>query len=69
MLRMQNPKIEKRMTIETYSFQDPDIVVKMLNILRVYYNYMLRGVDNQTPAMRIGLAKGVVRADDLFSYT
>lgn len=52
-----------------YAFYDPEMVVKMLNILRFYQNYMLKGPDNQTPAMRIGLAKGVVRADDLFSYT
>lgn len=52
-----------------YAFYDPEMVVKMLNILRVYQNYILKGPDKKTPAMRIGLAKGVVRADDLFSYT
>ncbi|WP_175514092.1 hypothetical protein, partial [Oceanisphaera psychrotolerans] len=39
---------------------NPVMVEKMLQILRVYYNFCLRGKDGKTPAQRLGLAKGPV---------
>jgi transposase-like protein len=48
-----------------YSPYNPQIVQKMLNILRVYHNYCLPGNDKLTPAFKLGLAKGVVRLDDI----
>lgn len=51
-----------------YGFYDPDMVPKMVTILRFYHNWMLRGRDGATPAMRIGLAKGLIYPRDLFSF-
>lgn len=48
-----------------YSPYNPKIVQKMLNILRVYHNYCLKGSDKKTPAVRLELAKGIVRLDDI----
>ena len=43
-----------------YSAYRPENIVKVLDIFRVYYNYSLLGQDKQTPALRLGLAKGVI---------
>ncbi|MDF3607586.1 putative toxin-antitoxin system toxin component, PIN family [Paracoccus sp. DMF-8] len=51
-----------------YGFYDPDMVPKLVTILRFYHNWMLRGRDGATPAMRIGLAKGLIYPRDLFSF-
>jgi len=40
----------------------------ILDIFRVYYNYCLAGKNKQTPAMRIGLAKGVVPLEDIIYF-
>ncbi|TDL86069.1 hypothetical protein [Meridianimarinicoccus aquatilis] len=54
-----------------YSFYNPEMVPKMVAILRFYYNYMLVPVDGdgQNPAMRLGLAKGKIYVRDLLSYS
>jgi hypothetical protein len=40
---------------------NPQIIAKLLQILRVYYNYCKKSdKDGKTPAERIGLAKGAV---------
>ena len=39
---------------------NPDMVHKLLQMLRVYFNYCLKGDDGKTPAQRLGLAKGPV---------
>lgn len=49
-----------------YSFYNPEMVPKLATILRFYHNYMLPGDDKKTPAMRLGLAKGLVYERDLF---
>jgi len=51
-----------------YSAYNPAVIVKLLEIFRVYYNYCLTGKDKQTPAMRIGLAKGVVPLEDIIYF-
>ncbi len=43
-----------------YSAYNPAMVIKMLDIFRVFYNYIEVGKDGKTPAMRLGLAKGKV---------
>jgi len=49
-----------------YSPYNPAIIQKLLDIFRVYYNYTLPGKkDGKTPAMRFGLAKGIVRVDEI----
>ena len=51
-----------------YSAYNPESIVKLLDIFRVYYNYCLAGKDGQTPAMRIGLARGLVSPDDIVYF-
>lgn len=51
-----------------YSAYNPESIVKLLDIFRVYYNYCLKGKDGNTPAMRLGLAKGVVTLEDLIYF-
>lgn len=52
-----------------YSFYNPEMVPKLATILRFYHNYMLpRGKEKMTPAMKLGVAKGVVYERDLFSF-
>jgi len=51
-----------------YSAYNPAVIVKLLDIFRVYYNYCLAGKDKETPAMRIGLAKGVVPLEDIIYF-
>lgn len=48
-----------------YSPYNPQIVQKLINILRVYHNYCLKGDDKQTPAVRLGLAKGPVALEKI----
>lgn len=51
-----------------YSPYNPVMVVKLLDIFRVYYNYCLIGQDKQTPAMRLELAKGKVTEEDIIYF-
>jgi hypothetical protein len=51
-----------------YSPYNPVVIVKLLDIFRIYYNYCLVGKDKQTPAMRIGLAKGSVPLENIIYY-
>jgi len=54
-----------------YAPYNPAIIEKLLTILRVYYNYCLvsKGSGAKgTPAMRLGLAKGPVRVEDVIYF-
>jgi hypothetical protein len=51
-----------------YSAYNPESIEKMLSIFRVYYNYVLKGQDGQTPAMRLGLARGPVTMEDIIRF-
>lgn len=51
-----------------YSAYNPESIIKLLNIFRVYYNYCLKGKDGKTPAMRLGLAKGIVTLEDIIYF-
>lgn len=51
-----------------YSAYNPETIVKMLGIFRVFYNYCLAGQDGKTPAMRLGLAKGKVSLEDIIYF-
>lgn len=51
-----------------YSAYNPESIVKMLGIFRVFYNYCLAGRDKKTPAMRLGLAKGKVSLEDVLYF-
>ncbi|ANL37438.1 hypothetical protein [Rhizobium phaseoli] len=51
-----------------YGFYSPDMVEKCLVIFRTYFNFIAKGKDGKTPAMRIGLAKGPVRFEDVLYF-
>ena len=51
-----------------YNAYKPDNIIKVLDIFRVFYNYVGIGEDGQTPAMRLGLAKGKVGLEDIVYY-
>lgn len=44
---------------------DPVVLSKLVEIYRFYHNWMEPGMDGETPAMRIGLARGRVYERDL----
>ena len=48
-----------------YNPYNPEIIQKMLNILRVYYNFCLKGTDKKTPAEKLELAKGPVALEKI----
>ena len=50
-----------------YSAYNPAMVGKLLDIFRVFYNYVERGEDKQTPAMRLGLARKPSSLDDILA--
>lgn len=58
----------QRRTWHGYSAYNPETIVKMLGIFRVFYNYCLVGQDGKTPAMRLGLAKGKVSLEDIIYF-
>ena len=47
---------------------NPEMVIKLLEIYRVFYNYCKKGLDKKTPAMRLGLAKEKVDLEDIIYY-
>lgn len=51
-----------------YSAYQPENIEKVLTIFRVFYNYCLAGKDGRTPAMRLGLAKGVTDPQDILYF-
>lgn len=51
-----------------YSPYNPAVVVKLLDIYRVFFNYVETGRDGKTPAMRLGLAKGTISYEDILYY-
>jgi hypothetical protein len=48
-----------------YNAYNPAVIVKLLDIFRVFYNYIEAGMDKNTPAMRIGLARGKIDLEDI----
>jgi hypothetical protein len=51
-----------------YSAYNPASIVKLLGIFRVFYNYCVAGKDGKTPAMRLGLAKGMIGLEDIIYF-
>ncbi|MDK9737617.1 hypothetical protein KI655_09920 [Vibrio sp. D404a] len=52
-----------------YSAYNPEYIVKIAEILRVFYNYIHNDrKDKKTPAMRLGLAKGKVTYENIIYY-
>jgi len=44
------------------------MVGKLLDIFRVFYNFVEVEKNKQTPAMRLGLAKGKITIEDIIYY-
>jgi len=51
-----------------YAPYKPVMVGRLLDIFRVFYNYVEVGKNKQTPAMRLGLAKGPISIEDIIYY-
>lgn len=52
-----------------YNAYDPAVLMKLLEIFRVYYNSCENDTkDKMTPAMRLGLAKGVIKPQDILYF-
>jgi transposase-like protein len=51
-----------------YSPYNPGIITKVLDIFRIFYNFVEVGKDKETPAIRIGLSKGKVTMEDILYY-
>jgi transposase-like protein len=52
-----------------YNAYNPAVITKVLDIFRVFYNYIEDGNDEKTPAMRLGLSKSKVGMEDIIYYT
>lgn len=51
-----------------YCPYNPEMIEKLLTIFRAFYNYCLPGTAGTTPAMRLGLAKGLVGLEDVIYF-
>jgi hypothetical protein len=51
-----------------YSPYNPAVLAQLLEIYRVFYNYVSVGRDKKTPAMRLGLADTPVATRDLVFF-
>lgn len=51
-----------------YAPYRPEMAVWLLDIYRVYYNFIKVGKDKMTPAMRLGLARGPIRYEDIIYF-
>jgi hypothetical protein len=51
-----------------YGPYKPVMVGKLLDIFRVFYNFVEVGRNKQTPAMRLGLAKGKITIENIIYY-
>lgn len=51
-----------------YAAYQPGNLAQALEIFRVYYNYCECGEDRKTPAMRLGLARGLVALEDILYF-
>jgi transposase-like protein len=59
-----SPRRDRRI-YSRYAFYNSLMLEKVTTIFRMHYNYMEPGADGQTPAMRLGLAKGKIYMRDL----
>lgn len=51
-----------------YGAYNPAVLVKVLEIFRIYYNFVLTGKDGKTPAQRLGVAKKAYTVRDILYY-
>lgn len=51
------------------SAYNPDVLMKVVFIFRTYFNFCEVGADKRTPAMRLGLARGPIKPEDILYFT
>lgn len=51
-----------------YSPYKPEMYVKLADLYRLFYNFVLKGKDGKTPAMRLGIAKGAVSLEKIIYH-
>src|SRR5664279_131658 len=51
-----------------YSPYNPEVLAKLLDIYRVFYNFIHPGQDKRTPAMRLGLVRTVTNLEDVIGF-
>lgn len=51
-----------------YSAYNPERILKLIEIYRTVFNYVETGEDGRTPAMRLGLAQGRIRLEDIVYF-
>ncbi|RMD99229.1 MAG: hypothetical protein D6816_15225 [Bacteroidetes bacterium] len=66
--RSISPASRARRMWHGYAAYRPDMIAKMLDIFRVYYNFCIVGKAGETPAMRMGLAKGPVSEEQIIYF-
>lgn len=52
-----------------YDPYQPSVVEKLIEVYRVYFNYVKKGEGGRTPAMNLGLAKGPVKLEKILYYS
>ena len=58
-------KLRGRDNYKVQASGNPESIIKVLCIFRTFYNYTQSGKDLKTPAMRLELAKGLVKLEDI----
>ncbi|EKF9113229.1 hypothetical protein [Vibrio cholerae] len=51
-----------------YSPYKPDMYIKLADLYRLFYYFVLKGKDGKTPAMRLGIAKGAVSIEKIIYH-
>ncbi len=74
-LRRRLNMAERSLTVATsgreyhiYQPYNPAVLAKLIEVLRVYYNYVITGSDGKTPAMRIGLRSKPATPQDILAF-
>ncbi|MCQ1056555.1 hypothetical protein LRP52_00555 [Photobacterium sp. ZSDE20] len=52
-----------------YSPYKPDMYLKLADLYRLFYNFVSKGKDGKTPAMRLGIAKGAVSLEKIIYHS
>ncbi|EGR3240154.1 hypothetical protein DC909_26130, partial [Vibrio parahaemolyticus] len=51
-----------------YSPYKPEMFIKLADLYRLFYNFVLKGSDGKTPAMRLGIARGAVSIEKIIYH-
>jgi hypothetical protein len=59
---------EARREYHIYQPYNPAVLAKLIEVLRVYYNYVITGSDRKTPAMRLGLCSRPATPQEILGF-